>query len=234
MRRDPATGLLYRPGDTFIIEDVRTNYAKLPVKAGDVLLDLGANIGAVSLLALSKGAARIVAVEADPNNIALLRRNLGKRALILWAAVGATAGRLPFYVDRAHPFQSSRVAARGSRRIEVPMVPFAGLLEQYRPTIVKCDIEFGEYDLPELARLPDHVRVLAMEIHVRHRRFAQTPDDIAARRVEAAALLAAIKAQGFKVVRRKDNLVGESEPAADDGTGLAPRLKAVNAIWRRT
>lgn len=233
MRRDAATGLLYRPGDKFVVDEVKQTYGRLPVRKGDVMLDLGANIGATSLLALSKGAARVIAVEADPSNIALLRRNLGGRALVIWAAVGPRAGRFPFYADPRQPFQGSRIPRPGTRRVEVPMVPLSGLLTQYPPTIVKCDIEFGEYDLPELRALPESVRVLAMEIHIRHRRFAQTPQEIAQRRRDAAELVADIEAQDFKVVRRKDNLVGEAESPVEDDTGLAPRAKAINAIWRR-
>lgn len=232
MRRDSATGLLYRPGDKFIVEDVKRNYSRLPVRKGDVMLDLGANIGATSLLALSRGAARVVAVEADPANIVMLRRNLGHRAHIVWAAVGPGVGRAPFYADRSHPFHGSRIPAAKSRRINVPMIPLSALLADHAPTIVKCDIEFGEYDLPELRALPATVRVLAMELHIRHRRFAQSPDEIAERRRQAVDLVATIEAQGFVVLRRKDSMAGENE-TTDDDTGLDPRAKAINAIWKR-
>lgn len=234
MRRDAATGLLYRPGDRFIVDEVKQTYAKLPVRKGDVMLDLGANIGATSLLVLAKGAARVIAVEADPSNIAMLRRNLPRKSLIIWAAVGPHAGRIPFYADPRQPFNGSRFPTPRARSVQVPMVPLSGLLAQYQPSIVKCDIEFGEYDLPELRSLPDSVRVLAMEIHIRHRRFAQSLEEIAGRRRAAVDLVAAIEAQGFKVVRRKDNMAGDADEPVDDDTGLAPRAKAINAIWRRS
>jgi hypothetical protein len=69
-----------------------------------------------------------------------------------------------------------------------------------------------------------------MEVHVRY--GPQTAGDIAARRQEAATLLAAVTAQGFREVRRKDKLAKDG-PVEDD-TGLPPLLKAVDAIWRRS
>ena len=42
---DRPSGLWHRPSDNLIIEEAKTVYRDLPIKPGDVLLDLGAHIG---------------------------------------------------------------------------------------------------------------------------------------------------------------------------------------------
>jgi FkbM family methyltransferase len=68
------------------------------------MIDAGANIGFSSVyLACRWGATRIVAVEPDPENAELLRRNLaqnGVEAEVIEAAVGAEDGEASF---RAQP-----------------------------------------------------------------------------------------------------------------------------------
>jgi FkbM family methyltransferase len=56
---------IYQPGDK-------------GVRAGDTVLDCGANIGIYTRYALSKGAARVIAIEVAPEDIECLRRNFQK------------------------------------------------------------------------------------------------------------------------------------------------------------
>jgi FkbM family methyltransferase len=239
LRRDRATGLMYRPIDKVIVDEVKGVYGPMPVEPDDVVLDLGAHIGATSLMALAKGASHVIAVEADPGNVPLLRRNLHRKAAtVIWAAVGAKPGRTMFYVRKDRPYLGSTLEDPSREPLSVPMVPLSGLLSTYRPTIVKCDIEFGEYDLAELRSLPPSVRVLAMEVHIRYAGiFAsrrQTAKQLTDRRAMAADLIAAVEAQGFREVRRKDKQAKPTEtPAEPDETGLPPMTKAVDAVWAR-
>lgn len=236
---DRRSRLWHRPAahDRVIIDEVRAVYRDLPIRHGDVFLDLGAHIGATSRLALSKGAARVIAVEADPDTVPVLRRNLERwPAEIIWAAVGPEDGRTEMHCRPDRPHLSTLVADdEGRRTVDVPMVAFRGLLER-RPTVVKCDIEFGEYALAELHALPRVVRVLALEVHIRydlvfaHRRLSL--DELILQRQRAAQLIAAVEAQGFRAVRRKDKqATGERE--VHDDTGLPPLTKSVDAIWAR-
>ena len=244
MRYDRASGVWYRLGDRLILQEVPGVYGNVPVRAGDVVLDLGAHIGTASRLFLAKGAARTIAIEADPENIPLLRRNLaGKPATVIWSAVGPTAGRTAFYTRADRSYVGSVLADDQRRRLTVPMVPFEGLLRQYRPTVVKADIEFAEYGLPELRALPSHVRVLAMEVHIRYVGVftgrTLDADGLRANRERAADLIAAIEAQGFRNTWRKDKQVtpkqeaGGQGPAAPDASGLGPMTKCVCATWIR-
>ena len=45
------------------------------VQKGDVVLDVGANIGAYTREALDEGASVVIAIEPGPENVACLRRN---------------------------------------------------------------------------------------------------------------------------------------------------------------
>lgn len=244
IRRDRVTGAWYRRTDKLIVDEVPGVYGNVPIEPGDVVLDLGAHIGLTSRLFLQKGASRSIAVEADPANLQLLHRNLsGFRATILPAAVGAKPGRIDFYTRADRGFVGSILADPTRRKVSVPIVPLSGLLKEYRPTVVKSDIEFSEYELPELRALPDHVRVLAMEVHIRFIGIftGRTMDaaELRDRRLAAADLIAAIEAQGFREHWRKDKQVtpkqeaGGQVPAGPDESGLGPMTKCVCATWIR-
>jgi len=128
--RYTADGLVYRTSDKLIIDEVPGVYGNVPVKPTDVVLDLGAHIGITARLMLDKGARSVVCVEADPANIPLLRRNLRKRkAVILPAAVGAKAGRAPFYTRSDRGYVGSILEDPTRKRITVPVLPFGGLLK---------------------------------------------------------------------------------------------------------
>jgi FkbM family methyltransferase len=239
--RDRASGLLYRRSahDKVILDEVRGVYSAMPVRPSDVLLDLGAHIGATTRLVLAKGAARSFAVEADPATIPVLRRNVRAMPVeVMWGAVGPATGRTKFYARPDRPHLSSTLEERGRIAVTVPMFALDDLLTASGATIVKCDIEFGEYALPRLRDLPPRVRVLAMEVHIRYAGIfdhrSQTPDELTAQRRAAADLIAAVEAQGFREVRRKDKLAkpGQAE-AREDDTGLPSMCKAVDAIWER-
>lgn len=234
-----TAGLRHRKGDQLIIDEVKTVYSPVPVRKGDVLLDLGAHIGAASRLLLDKGVARTICIEADPTNIPFLRQNLrGKPATIFHAAVGAKPGRTAFYTRADRGFVGSILPDPQRKRLVVPVLPFAGLLAQYHPTIVKADIEFAEYGLPELRALPSFVRVLTMEVHIRYIGIftgrTMDADELRTRREAAADLIRAIEGQGFREVWRKDKQAKVGEPrAAEDASGLGPMTKCVVATWER-
>ena len=228
--------LIARKIDKVIVKEVQVTYGKLPVKRGDVALDLGANIGAASRLMLDKGVAKVIAIEPDPTNYRLARRNLARLpATVIWAAVGAVTGRMTIWMRPDKPYLSSKLRDDGRVPVKVPSLTLGGLLARYHPTIVKCDIEFGEYDLPELHELPDYVRVLALEVHVRHdivlAHGKQTKEEIKVQRKEAAALIASIEGQGFKTIWRKDK--NAQTGPVDDDSGFGPLVKSVDAIWSR-
>jgi len=237
--RYTADGLVYRTSDKLIIDEVPGVCGNVPVSKSDVVLDLGAHSGITARLMLAKGAKSVIAVEADPANLPLLRRNLkGKRAIIMPVAVGAKPGRMPFYTRSDRGYVGSILEDPTRKRITVPVLPFGGLLRQFRPTIVKSDIEFSEYELPEMRALPDHVRVVAMEVHIRFIGIfaGRTMDaaELKERRERAADLMRGFEAQGFREHWRKDKQAKVGEPPAEeDASGLGPMTKCVCVTYVR-
>lgn len=226
--------LAARRRDQLIVKEVRKTYGDIKVGPKDVVLDLGANIGASAALFLDNGAGRVIAIEPDPTNVIFAQRNLRRRAVVIWAAVGATRGKMTFYPAPRQPYLSSKLPAKGRRAVTVPVVAFGELLKHYRPTVVKCDIEFGEWDLTELWSLPAHVRVVALELHIREDLVTgnlQSDDELRAQRRQAADLIASLEAQGFRCVKRKDKQAKAGK--VTDDTGLGPLVKSIDAVWSR-
>jgi FkbM family methyltransferase len=128
-----------------------------------VVLDLGANAGyAAAWFAARWPGARIVCVEPDPYNLAVVGRaagEMGGRWRVVEAAAAAEAGTLGFTIG-GHSM--SRVGGD----VPVAAVDFFALAEEVGPDLVKMDIEGGEWPLladERLARLG--ARVIALEFH---------------------------------------------------------------------
>ena len=66
-----------RPGtlDEYIFKEIRPSYNMLDIQEGDVVLDIGANIGAFSLYAEQQGATKIYSYEPDSDNFFILEKN---------------------------------------------------------------------------------------------------------------------------------------------------------------
>ena len=154
--------------DRVAVGDVR-RYDVVELRKTDVVLDVGAHIGAYSAL-VAERVKKVVAIEPDPQNYRLLVRNTGriKNVVRTRAAVvhDSDFGRTRLYEARWSTMHSS-AQIRGRKHISVPAVSFRSLLRTHRPTVLKIDIEGGEYDLmDELLNLPKRVRVIAAELHL--------------------------------------------------------------------
>ncbi len=149
---DIANGTWVHPAPLRLVLDL--------VEPGMVLLDLGAHLGTVSLLAAQKGA-RVVAVEASPTNARCLAASVAANQLdvtVLQVAVGAAPGRVRFREEG--PF--GQITA-GDDGVEVEVLTVPDILRRSgvaSPDVVKIDVE-GE----ELAAL-DAMRELAVGPHV--------------------------------------------------------------------
>ena len=92
-------------GDLFVFYEVLLDRCyRLPrsLAAPRTIVDLGANVGLTTLFyAAEYPDSRIICVEPDPSNVALLRHNvqsLGSRATVVEAAVAARSGSVSFRV----------------------------------------------------------------------------------------------------------------------------------------
>jgi FkbM family methyltransferase len=175
------------------VKDVRA-YARLPIEPGDTVLDLGASIGAFPMLvALPAGASRVVCVEPEPRNYALLVHNTRNAGEVETRPVGVSwlGGPVPLYLSTASGMGHSTFVRRGREAIEMQTVTLASLLDELRPAIVKVDVEGAEYGLG-LDELPPYVRGLAVEFH-----YLGSPKH----RSSAQALVPRIEASGLRAQR---------------------------------
>lgn len=138
------------------------------------VVDLGANIGLASALFLSRWpGVSVLAVEPDPDNCQLLKRNLspyGERALILQAAVWARSGEL----ELSHDFGDGRewavaVQERSGAGEGVQAFSMPELLARvpgFHIDLLKIDIEGSEQALfnADTGWLA-HVSNLSIELH---------------------------------------------------------------------
>ena len=150
-----------------LFEDYPAAVIRRALPEVELVVDLGANVGAFSLLIIalgkSAGATKpITAVEPNEENVELLRRQPFSHALeIVHAAVGPIDGQGK--IIRGINSVTDRVAfAATGPGEDVRVVSLESLCD--RPALVKMDIEGGEWEiLPH--GLPPNVRHLFLEWH---------------------------------------------------------------------
>jgi FkbM family methyltransferase len=175
-----------------------SGYKLLNPRAGGTLLDIGGNIGAVSRWWLKNGGDKVVAVEPEPENATILRKNLeefGDRASVYEAAaVNRNAPKtLNLFLNNginkgAHTIRETR----GRGTVEVSTVQLFDLIEEHQPDAVKIDIEGGEFQLiDEILSLPEKVTRFAIEYHLNPKGHRELGRDLDAN----------LTAQGWNAVR---------------------------------
>jgi len=195
-------------GDILVIREIWTDQSyRLPFGITPrYVIDLGANIGAASAwFAQHHRCDAIVAVEADRENAALLRRNTAPTGVVtvVEAAVGPVDGIALF--ERGQP-HLGRIGPSGQ---PVDMVSIPTLLEHLPPgaraELVKLDIEGGEEALimGPLEWL-ERVDAIVVEFHLAV--------------VDPLPLVARVEAHGFRFIR------GGTIPGYNHDVFLRPQL----------
>lgn len=133
------------------------------ISPGDLVFDVGANVGQRSEVFLEIGA-KVVAIEPNPACLAILRRQLRFRKLTIEeVAVGDTAGMATLHLSHSsgHSTLSSdwqkvsleRYGREWIRDISVPVVTLSSLVQKYgAPRFIKIDVE--GFELQVLRTLP--------------------------------------------------------------------------------
>lgn len=137
----------------------------------DVVIDVGANIGLFSGLALEKGAGRVIAVEASPTNFLRLEQNLcpyGERARVMNRAVWRSD--TPKIILRLHEFPGDGNTGginvlEDSGEMSVPTIGLDDLIGTNTVTFLKVDCEGSEFPVLYTAKKLDQVRELMIEVH---------------------------------------------------------------------
>lgn len=142
---------------------------------GMVCLDLGANIGAFTQIALDSGASKVCTVECDARNFEKLQatyKNDDYVDLIYAAVSGLSDKTLKIFKSssqNAHCSTSIESKMKFSEYDEVENIHLKKLLKKYNPDIIKMDIESAEYTL--IDTLIDYCpKYLFIELHAgKHR-----------------------------------------------------------------
>lgn len=167
-------GIYFRPDsyDLAVAKEV-SSYRMLMPSEGGTLLDLGGNIGCVSRWWLKNGGSKAIAVEPEPDNLQLLRKNLAefgnKAEIIPRAAVNnSTPTSISFYLNSGiNKGSHTTRPTRGRTEIIVSTIPLQSLFTKYSPNAVKMDIEGAEYSLEkEIMAMPGSVKRFAIEWHL--------------------------------------------------------------------
>lgn len=180
LRRDPDTGLWCRPGttDRTVVRSEIRAYDPLLIDERDVVLDVGANIGGFARWAVvDRGAGRLVCYEPERENFSLLEKNVTtfdtdrRRCEIHRAALvgpGVELSDVRLYINRRSSSRSihSVEKIRGREPVSVPAERFRDVVTRVRSTVVKIDIEGGEYGVLSGYAWPWHVREVAIEYHI--------------------------------------------------------------------
>jgi len=113
------------------------------LRANDLFADIGANIGAYTVLAAGVAKAQVVAYEPNPRTFSQLRQNIAinhidTQVRAVNAAVGRTAAKLRLTDDLG---TENYVMPEGNMGIEVPVWPLDAHLEGKIPKLLKIDVE---------------------------------------------------------------------------------------------
>jgi FkbM family methyltransferase len=141
-------------------------------EAGGIGLDVGANLGWASLL-MKKKCEKVIAIEPDPRNLKLLRKNLtSKKFVIVPVAISAEAGRTPMKLAKK-PNLNSLLDKTQNGDATVVTMTIDEIFRAIVPSLVeklfiKMDIEGGEVKAlqggMEAFRKTEEVKIL-IEVH---------------------------------------------------------------------
>jgi hypothetical protein len=177
LKKDQETGILYRENtfDEWILRESR-GYFPIGLKSEDRVLDLGGHIGCFAVRCkLENSLIELMALEPEESNFNVLVNNSSE---FLFSTVRAAIvsddldGKdIDLYVnEKKNNALHSIIPVRGRWKQIIMGYGFIRALSFFKPTIIKCDIEGGEYDLP-WESLKDHpqIRKVIMELHLTHK-----------------------------------------------------------------
>ena len=139
-----------------------------------VVMDCGSNIGGFISKACIDGALSVHAYEPEQFNFDVLSKNVSilkekfntQIEIINSALVGSYASNITFNISGAKTSacSGSVIKTRRSIPLTVKATNFWNELERIKPSIVKMDIEGGEYDVLT-QDFPEYVKEVALELH---------------------------------------------------------------------
>lgn len=141
------------------------------VQPGERILEIGGGLGYLSALAMNTGrVGELVSYEANPKLVPIIRETWklnGNRGECRNAVITNTSSgnKVDFYLRRDFWASSLSPEPYGyDEVVHVETVNFQELLDDFKPTMIICDIEGGEGQLFDGTRL-DGVKRVFMEVH---------------------------------------------------------------------
>lgn len=140
------------------------------VRPDDVVMEIGAGVGFVSILAARiVGGQNVIAVEANPKLLPIMANNFALNhvagaTLLNFAVVAGGGSHATLHLNRAF-WASTTLTSRMSRvSVEVPAVSLESITAAWQPTVLVCDVEGSEKDFFQ-APLPACIRLIILELH---------------------------------------------------------------------
>lgn len=137
------------------VERVATQYVMKEIRKGNVVLDIGANIGYYTLIfaKLVGEEGKVIAFEPDPNNFALLKKNIAingyQNVVLVEKAISNKSGKGRLYLAEEnlgdHRIYESNVIL-GRKSIEIETIKLDDYFKDYEGRIdfIKMDIQGAE------------------------------------------------------------------------------------------
>lgn len=174
---------------------------RFPIRSGDVVIDLGANVGEVSEYFLSRGAI-VEAYEPNPHALAVLhqRHARHKRLKIYPVAVSDQSGQARLYLHESHTqgevLYSQAASLKAEKAnvspdyVEVEVTAISDILARHAHIrLMKIDIEGGEYDImDDILAAADKIDYILLETHEKKNPAFQAKNAALLSRIEALGL----------------------------------------------
>ena len=137
--------------------------------AGEVIMDIGGNIGHVSRWLKDNGAAKVVAYEPHPEAFKQLKKRCPDIEAIN-AGLLTKSGTMKLCQNRRDAADkyfcnASMVSSALPVGVAVDILSFSKELKRIKPTALKIDVEGSEYDIILNNPIPASVRWICMEVH---------------------------------------------------------------------
>jgi FkbM family methyltransferase len=167
-------GVLYRSGnvtDLGMAREAFRNYKWFDLDQNSIVVDLGAHIGTFAKICADKGVGLYVGYEPDPDNFEVFERNLHGGVAVNSAVSWSKDPWLTFTRSQSDFGYCAGTVTLGKRKGKHPLVLypvkniwFGDVLERWKPTHLKIDIERAELDIIE-HWVPSNIKQIAIEIH---------------------------------------------------------------------
>lgn len=157
-------------------EIIEEDQYRIPyMRPTDSVVDIGAHIGCATLLCMMRGAGKVLAFEPDPDNFALLERNVAGQLGI--TAVHAAVWQEGFVTYSGYPGGNTAcgscmpdVTVGGKNdELPVPTVTLDHILAQMQPQrrlrLLKIDCEGGEFPILYTSKRLAQIDEIVGEIH---------------------------------------------------------------------